>query len=418
MCERQTFSIDFIARKLKGEKNKANIFARVTVDGETKEISTKNLIKFSSWDSRQEMVKGRNIEASAINNHINEVRFRLQQKYRELERQEEIITAQAVKDAYLGVQKKLKEHRLFDLTNYFKQIWESKIEFKNYATTIDYLKLFVKHHFKTEDIYLSRIDKQFATDFEYYIKTNPIKKHDKCEGNGLAKHIQRFKRILNWAADGIEWMTFNPCAKYKCPLKRNKRKKLSFQEVVALENHDFTRLNLNYVRDLFVFSCYTGLAFADVMALCPADFEYTSNNVMLCKIYRAKTDELCAVPFLKSAISIMYRYGKNIDTPNFEPIFPKISNQEVNRSLKIIAEICGIYIHLTFHVARHTFAKVMALKNGIPLETVQIMLGHTKITTTQIYADVDEEKVLDDMKGMEEKIEKKKALIYNIDGTL
>jgi len=276
-------------------------------------------------------------------------------------------------------------------------------------------KLFVKSNFKAEDIFLSQVDKQFATDLEYYIKMNPIKKHDKCEGNGLAKHIQRFKRILNWAADDIEWIAFNPCAKYKCPIKRHKRKKLSFQEVVALEKHVFTHPNLAYVKDLFLFSCYTGLAFADVMALCPADFEYTSSKVLLCKIYRAKSDELCAIPFLNGAISIMLRYGKSFDTPNFDRIFPKISNQEVNRSLKIIAEICGIYIHLTFHVARHTFAKVMALKNGIPLETVQIMLGHTKITTTQIYADVDEEKVLDDMKDMEEKIEKKKALVYNMD---
>ncbi len=414
MCERQTFSIDFIARKSKGKKNKATIFARVTVDGETREISTKNLISFSSWDSVKEIVRGRSIETASINKHIEDVRFRLQEKYRELERQGELITAQSVKDAYLGVQRKLKEHSLFDLTQYFKRIWEGKIEFKNYATTIDYLKLFVKSHFKTEDIFLSQIDRQFATDLEYYIKTNPIKKHDKCEGNGLAKHIQRFKRILNWATDDIEWIAFNPCAKYKCPIKRHKRKKLAFQEVIALEKQAFTHPHLAYVRDLFLFSCYTGLAFADVMALCPADFEYISSGVLLCKIYRAKSDELCAIPFLNGAISIMLRYGKNFDTPNFEPIFPKISNQEVNRCLKIIAEVCGIYINLTFHVARHTFAKVMALKNGIPLETVQIMLGHTKITTTQIYADVDEEKVLDDMRGMEEKIEAKKNIVYNM----
>ncbi|PVD53005.1 hypothetical protein DC498_06465 [Terrimonas sp.] len=246
MCERQTFSIDFIARKLKGEKDKAIIFARVTVDGETKEISTKDQVKFSAWDSRQEMVKGRTIEASAINNHINETRFKLQQKYRELEKHEAMITAQTVKDAYLGVQKKLKGHSLFELTDYFKKIWVDKIEFKNYATTIDYLKLFVKSQFKTEDIFLSQVNKQFATDLEYYIKTYPIKKHDKCDGNGLAKHIQRFKRILNWAADEIEWIDFNPCAKYKCPLKKSKRKKLSFQDVITMENKVFAFPNLAF----------------------------------------------------------------------------------------------------------------------------------------------------------------------------
>lgn len=131
MCERQTFSIDFIARKLKGEKTKATIFARITVDGETKEISTKDLIKYNNWDSRKEMVKGKGIEVTSINHHIEEIRFRLQQKYRELERLEELITAQSVKDAYLGVQKKLKGHTLFELTDYFKKVWADKIEFKN-----------------------------------------------------------------------------------------------------------------------------------------------------------------------------------------------------------------------------------------------------------------------------------------------
>lgn len=413
MCERQTFSIDFIARKLKSNNTLANIYARVTVDGQTVEISTKDQIKHVLWDHRAEEVKGKGLETATINNHIDEVRFRLKQKYLELEHEKEIITAQVIKEAYLGVRLKSKRHTLLELTVYFEKIWTTKIEFKNYGTTIAYLKLFVKHQFSKDDIHLLDIDKQFATDFEYYIKTNPIKHYDKCEGNGLAKHIQRFKRILNWAADEIGWLPANPCDSYNCPLKKTKRKKLSIDEVIVIENKLLSNKKLEYVRDIFIFSCYTGLAFADVMALCSADFERTSSGIIMCKIYRAKSDELCAVPFLKKAISIMLKYSNTFESRNYTPIFPRITNQDTNRCLKIIAEICDIKIPLTFHVARHSFAKAIALKNGIPLETVQIMLGHTKITTTQIYADVDEEKILQDISGMEEKIEMRKTLLLN-----
>jgi len=203
----------------------------------------------------------------------------------------------------------------------------------------------------------------------------------------------------------------NPIAKYKCPLKKSKRKKLTIEELVALENHVFINEKLKYVRDLFLFSCYTGLAFVDVMALRQSHFEKTAEGVIWCKIYRTKSDELCAVPFVQSAINIFLSYAVDISTPNEKPIFPDITNQEVNRCLKSIAEVCGIATLMTFHVARHTFAKVVALKNGIPIETVQIMMGHTKITTTQIYADVDEEKVINDMAGLEGKLDVKRAMV-------
>ncbi|MBN8880458.1 MAG: site-specific integrase [Sphingobacteriales bacterium] len=409
MCERQTFSIDFIVRKCKADKRRADIFARVTVDGEIAEISTKNQIDYNNWDNKKEIVKGKSIEIATINEHIRDVRYRLTEKHRELERQAELITAMSVKQAYLGVQKKIKGRKLLELTEYYEKIWKDKIEFKNYDTTIDYIKRFVKSHFEVEDIYLSQVDLQFATDLEHYIRNNPLKAHDPCKGNGLGKHLQRFKRILNWATEEIKWIAINPCAKYKCAIKKAKRKKLKIEELIAIERHVFVNPKLAYVRDLFIFSCYTGLAFADVMALCPADFERLKNGVILCTIYRTKSDELCAIPFLKRAIEIMLKYN-DFKTPNHDKIFPHITNQEVNRCLKIIADMCEVYTPLTFHVARHTFAKVIALKNGIPLETVQIMLGHTKITTTQIYADVDEEKVLNDMEGMDEKIEKRKEL--------
>lgn len=135
------------------------------------------------------------------------------------------------------------------------------------------------------------------------------------------------------------------------------------------------------------------------MALNQSHFEWDTDGTIWCKLYRAKTDELSPIPLLKVAAKIIEKYKDHHESIKRSAIFPKISNQHVNRRLKLITEICEFLIDLTFHIARHTFTKTVALKNGIPLETVQIMMGHTKITTTQIYADVDEEKLLDDLSG-------------------
>ena len=251
---------------------------------------------------------------------------------------------------------------------------------------------------------------ELATNFEHFVRNNPIKAYDRCEGNGLAKHVQRFKRIVNWAVE-IKWITVNTFKAYSCPQKRAKRKKLSFQQLVAIEQQPFSDPSIHYVKNLFLHSCYTGFAFADAMALREEHFEWDPNGTVWCKIYRLKSDELAAVPILTSASALLNKYKSRPDYQPGGPIFPRITNQEVNRCLKVIQAVCGIDFSLTFHIARHTFAKTVALKNGIPLETVQIMLGHAKITTTQIYADVDEEKVLDDTQGWQERLDNKRQIV-------
>lgn len=252
---------------------------------------------------------------------------------------------------------------------------------------------------------------QFATDLEHYIRTIPIKDHDPCKGNGIGKHMQRFKRILNWAAEDLKWIRENQCKNYSCPLKKSKRKKLDIHELVALERKSFTDQTLHYIQDLFIYCCYTGLAFVDAMTLAESDFEWEADGTIWCKLYRTKSNELCAVPILKSAAKILNKYRNDAKVKGRTTIFPKITNQHVNECLKVMQAACEISTYLTFHVARHTFGKTVALKNGIPLETVQMMMGHTKISTTQIYADVDEEKIIHDMTGLEDKLNKKRAVL-------
>ena len=275
--ETQSFGVCFLIRKCKADKKRVDIYARITVDGEQKEFSTKEQIDACGWNSQKGKVKGNSIAVKSINDHLDNIRLTIKDKYRKLIDAGELVTVQSVKDAYLGVQSTLKGHKLKELLNYYKKIWEHKLKnggFKNYKTTIKYVELFLASKYPSDDVYLSQVNGQFATDFEHFIRTTPIKDHDPCNGNGVGKHIQRFKRILNWAADDLKWISENQCRKYSCPLKKSKRKKLDIQELVTLEAKHLASASLTTVKELFLYSCYTGLAVVDAMALAESDFEW------------------------------------------------------------------------------------------------------------------------------------------------
>lgn len=410
MNSTHTFSVDIIYRRNKTDKEKALLYARITVDGEAKEISLKESISVAEWDSKTETVTGKSIRAKSINNAISEARDGIKQKYRWMRAEEIEITAESVKQYYLGEALPQKGKQLFDLLDYFSKIFEYKLKhggFKNYKTTIAYVKAFAKQQFDGKTVYLRQVDMQFATDLEFYIRNQPLKEFDPCLGNGVAKHIQRFKRIMNWAAE-IKWVKINEIDPYKCPVKKSRRKKLTMQEVLQLEGKNFQDENLNYVRDLFIFSCYTSFAYIDVMTLTEEDFEFTMDGKIWCLKYRVKSEELQRVLMLKTATRILYKYRNKEMVRERNTIFPYLTNQYVNRCLHVIQNACEITTPMTFHVARHTFAKTVALKNGVPMETIQKIMGHTKITTTQIYADVDEEKIIDDFAKLEEKLDQKR----------
>lgn len=413
--EKQSFGICFLVRKTKADKKRADIYVRITVDGEEKEISVKEQIDLSAWNGEKGIVKGNSIAVKSVNDHLDNIRFGIRDKYRKLVDAGELVTAESVRDAYLGICILQKGHKLFALLEYYRKIWEGKLSngsFKNYKTTIAYLKMFLEIKYPSKDIYLSQLNTEFVTEFEYYIRHHSIKDHDPCLGNGVAKHIQRVKRMMNWAVE-LGWIKSNPFSKYSCPVKKSKRKKLDIQQLVTLEQKLYNDPALQFVKDLFLFSCYTGFAFADVMQLRKNHFEWDTNDIVWCKVYRQKSDVLSPVPLLKDAATIINAYKDHPDVIGSDTIFPEVTNQYVNRRLKMMQEICEIDIPLTFHVARHTFAKTVALKNGIPLETIQMLIGHTKISTTQIYADVDEEKIINDMNGLGDKLDRKREIVLN-----
>lgn len=275
---------------------------------------------------------------------------------------------------------------------------------KNYYTTLAYLERFIIARFTKKDFPLDKLDYAFIEQFEYFIRNTPIKSHDRCEGNGVYKHMERLCKVVGLGRR-LKRMNTNPFMDYRKHPTKPQRKALDIKELGKIESQEFTDSQIAYIQDLFLFSCYTGLAYADITTLKTSNLYRSNDGKLLLDKYREKSSELSLVPLLTDAINILNRYWNGNSMPE-RIISPYVSNQEVNRNLKILRATCGISKEITFHIARHTFATTVTLKNGVPIETVSKMLGHTKLSTTQIYAKVDEEKIAENMALVQDRLDK------------
>ena len=217
------------------------------------------------------------------------------------------------------------------------------------------------------------------------------------------KHLERLRKMVTWAAKN-EWINRDPFINFKLSFKKAEREYLTASELNAVIATELPSASLQKVRDLFLFSCYTGLAFTDLMELKPHHIVEGSNNTKRINTVRAKTDIRVNVPLLQPAEEIMVKYSKDESAIVNGTVFPRISNQDMNRNLKIIAGLSKVGKLLTFHMARHTFATTVTLMNGVPIESISKMLGHSKITTTMIYAKVNQSKLEMDMQALQEKM--------------
>ncbi len=201
-----------------------------------------------------------------------------------------------------------------------------------------------------------------------------------------------------------EWIERDPFAKFQARFIRNDREFLSQEELAAIEVKEFKILRLQWAKDLFVFSCYTGLAYCDVMGLTKENISIGIDGDYWIMTSRKKTNQPVRVPLLPKALELIEKYKSHPKALVMGTVFPVLSNQKLNAYLKEIADLCGITKNLTFHLARHTFATTVTLTNGVPIETVSKMLGHTSIRTTQIYAKVIEGKISEDMKKLKSRL--------------
>ena len=268
---------------------------------------------------------------------------------------------------------------------------------KNYFTTQKYIKLFLTKKRKTQDIYLSQLTFRFLVDFEKFLRLYiPVDHQKKMENNTIMKHIQRLRKMVTLAYK-MEWLDKDPFIKFKPTYIKNEREFLREDELQNIIEKEFEIERLTLVKDLFVFSCYTGLSYIDVMNLNEDDIAIGIDGGRWIITNRQKTHNKVKIPILPTAQELIKKYADHLKTKKTKTLFPNISNQKLNSYLKEIADLCKIKKNLTFHIARHTFATTITLSNGVPIETVSKLLGHTKITTTQIYARVIDKKISEDM---------------------
>ena len=407
MKSKNTFGIQFVLRLPKNKKDEmAVVYARITVNGRRAEISLKSKVSINNWDEAKGRAKGKREEIIKLNSHMEQVRSLIFDGYQELIQQNKSVSVDAVKAKYLG--EDIEEAMtLLKMIEYHKQVAIGKLApgtMKNYYTTENYLKKFVKHQYNKSDISLDELNYRFILDFEnFLINYESVDHHKALNNNGVMKHMERLRKIVNMAVM-MDLLEKDPFSKYKLHFDKVERGHLTKEELKVLSKKNFKIERLQSVLDMFLFSCHTGLAYIDIFNLTQENIVKGIDGRDWLMTNRQKTNTTVRVPLLPEAVQLIKKYKDHPVAVAKGTLFPVVSNQRMNGYLKEIAEICGIDKNFTFHLARHTFATTVTLSNGVPIESVSKMLGHTSIRTTQIYAKVVEHKLSEDMQNLRERM--------------
>ncbi|GAA3624973.1 site-specific integrase [Flavivirga jejuensis] len=344
-----TFKILFRQVIGKRKNDQASIYARVTVNGERTEFSLNRLYPIKDWDGKMSRAKGRTAHARTLNDELDNAYADITASYKELCKEGKFITAQVVKARYLGTDNN--QETLFSLVGYHKNKMEGVLTngtLKNYKTTTKYLKAFLTTKLKTKDVYLEQMSYSFIVNFEQYLrnKENNLSKQP-LTNNGIMKHIERLNKLMNLAVK-LEWISKNPFLHYDVKFNKYDRPFLSAIELQQLENIELQKEKHIYVRNVFVFGCYTGLSYIDIRLLTKESIVYGIDGKKWISFYRQKSTEPVKVPLLDKALNILKTY-KEYDNSN--RLLPVCSNQKMNIYIKEVAKLCKIKKNLSCHVA-------------------------------------------------------------------
>ncbi|TMM51995.1 site-specific integrase [Maribacter algarum] len=401
-----TLGVIFFTRKKRNDPERLDIYVRITVNKQRAELSIKRDIAVCNWDIFRCRAKETSENLILLNSYLDDVHAEVLNAHKQLHSERKLITAKAIKLRYLGEDED--RMTLMKAVEYHNRNLNNALRpgtLKNYFSTEKYLREFLRESLKTDDIYLIQLNYRFIVDFENFIRTyQPKMERRTCTNNGVMKHLSRLMKITNMAIR-MEWLEKDPFKNYKLRFVKNERDYLTEREMDLLENTSFIPNGLERVKDIFLFSCYTGLSYVDIRELQPEHVLMGIDCNQWIYTKRTKTNKPLKIPLLPRARGIIEKYKEEQELSG--KLLPVYSNQKTNKYLKEIGKACGIHKNITFHVARHTFATTVTLSNGVPIETVSKLLGHTKLSTTQIYARVLQKKVGEDMQNLMDLLEAK-----------
>ncbi|WP_375334389.1 site-specific integrase [Flagellimonas sp. C4] len=402
MNNSNAFSISFWLKKSGIKKDgRVPIYVRIRYKGKNSDISVHRTTFEERWCPILGKIDHRTNEAQSVNKYLDDIRAKILECHRQLCAEGSFITAHVIKLRYLGKDKVMLTIKdLFEYHRIHEMPKLAKGTTKNYSATETYLKRFVTTKYGVPDIGLASIDYAFLIEFENYLRNcDPICKSIRLNNNGIMKHMQRFKKLITMAHK-LDCISRNPFKLYTVKMDDYDSDFLEEGEIEALKLVALNEPGEKFVRDVFIFSCYTGLSYIEVKQLKPENIISGVDGDLWIDVRRQKTKTQVKVPLLNDAKRIMDKYEEFHQKTG--ALLPVYSNQKVNKYLKIIAKKANINKHLTFHVARHTFATTITLMNNVPIETVSKLLGHTKLPTTQKYARVVEKKISKDMAQLKE----------------
>lgn len=400
----KTFSLLFYVKKSKTRANgTAPIYLRITIDGKPREITTKRHIAPEKWNSIAQKVNGNTEEVRALNAYLKSLEQEVFETQHQLIKDKATVTTESLKNKLQGVdERKMLLVPIFeDHNRKVKELVGQDFApgtLDRYEVTLRHVQQFLKWKYNITDIDIRKIDHYFITEFEFFLRSVR-----KCANNSTVKYIKNFGKIIRICVDS-HWIDKNPLSNFKPKLVEVKRIFLTQEELQTVIDKEFRTTRLTKIRDIFVFSCFTGLAYADAKKLDKSQIVKGIDGENWIYTSRQKTDTQCNIPILPAAQSILDRYADDPECKNKGALLPILSNQKMNEYLKEIATLCGIDKDFTFHTARHTFATTVTLSNGVPIESVSKMLGHKDIKITQHYAKILNSKVSNDMQMLKAKL--------------
>lgn len=390
-------------------KKELPIYMRVSVGCERMEISTQRKWDPTRWNVAAARAIGTKEDARALNAHLDTLQGRVYEAQRQLIADNQDVTVSNIKARLEGKRGEsrmlieiFREHndKLAQLVN--KDFAPGTLE--RYETALSHTASFIQWKYKRPDIDILELNFGFATEFEFWFKTVR-----NCSHNTSVKYISNLKKIINICMKN-GWLQRDPFTGYKMNKREVIREFLSKDEIELVYNKVFSTNRLNLVRDIFIFSCFTGLSYADIKKLKRSEIVIGIDGEKWITTQRQKTETTSRIPLLPIAIEMMSKYQNNAKCINEDLVLPILSNQKMNAYLKEIADLVGVKKQFTFHCARHTFATTVTLTNGVPIESVSKMLGHKNLKTTQHYAKILDRKVSEDMKSLKENFEFKFSL--------
>ncbi len=402
-----TFAVLFYINRQKQKKNgMCPLMGRISINAEVAQFSAGIDIDPSLWDAKAYRMTGKSRHTSETNYHIRQLTDKINWYYKQILDEQGYITAELVKNAVSGIGRK-KENllELFREHNdeYAKQvgITRSKGTFKTYKAVCRQIERFLQIHYGMEDIPLRQLELSFIEKFDSYLR---------IEQGFTAYTVSGYTIILRKItrraiSQGI--LHKNPFAAYIPEQPPRKRRHMTLEELEKFMSVQVTSKHLYHTRDMFIFSTFTGLSYADMCNLSEENIHKGRNGSLWIDIDRQKTGIRCSIPLLDIPLQILEKY-KTQRTGN--KIFRMPSSSCVQVNLNKVAKLCGIEKRITYHQSRHNFGTLVTLSRGVPLETFSQMMGHKCIRTTQIYAKMTRQKVNEDVKKISDRIGKKYKL--------